>query len=241
MPFGLNLTLTAPIPLSAIIFSGNSTRMDLGSTGTSFRNQTPESETLYRVLLCDPQYKTQRANVTLSNGQLSASILPDLPLIGNFPEAAATALFFQAFLGVFGPQEEDTSHFLDPISMFIFTGEFNETDPQPPLSLPVINTNMNRALKSAAKTSLSGYYIPDGSPVPEYSLWNQTATVQYHQLVFVVSRPFFIGLLALVAVAVVILMVLLKVIDLGKVQLFNLQTLEKIYTGAFVFTTSIFT
>lgn len=172
----------------------------------------------------------------MSNSQLSANILLDLPLIGNFPEGEATTLFSTALLEVLGPQEEDPNRLINPISMLLFTREFDGVEPLRPLPLPVINNNMNRVLKSAAKAYLSRWYINSDPTLPEYSLWNQTATVQYEQLALVVSRHFFIGLLALVAVTVVTLMVLLKVIGIRKVQLFNLQTLEKIYTGTSVCT-----
>lgn len=182
------------------------------------------------VLLCDPQYKIQTASITLSRGNLSANILPASPLLGNFPDAAAAALFSQALLGTLGLDQEDLDRTLDPISMFLFTGEFNGTGPLRPFTLPVINQNMNRVLKSAAKAYLSGYNSSFASP-PSYALFNQTAAVQYQPLALVTSRPFFIGLLAMVAIAVVILMMLLKIIDTGKVQLFNLQTLEEVYAG----------
>lgn len=184
------------------------------------------------VLLCDPQYKLQRANVTLSNGKLSANVLPTLSLIGNFPEAAVGALFSQGIADALGPEEEDPDRLLSPISMLVFTGELNGTGPLRPFPLPVINDNMNQVLKPTAKAYLSGFNTSSTRPgLPSYAFWNQTATVQYQQLALFASRPFFIGLLALVAMTVIVLMVLFKVVDIGKVQLFNLQTLEKVYTG----------
>lgn len=185
------------------------------------------------VLLCDPQYKIQRANVTLSNGKLSASVLPALPLLGNFPEQTASALFSQALMNTLGNMEPDRQ--LNPVSMLLFTGEFHGSGPLHPLPLPVINDNMNRVLRSAAKTYLSGYgSLGTQDPsLPSYKPRNQTATVQYQQIALVASRPFLIALLVLVAVTVVILAMLLKVVDIGNLQLFCLQTLKKVYMGIF--------
>lgn len=116
--------------------------------------------------------------------------------------------------------------------MLLFTGGFNGTKPLHPLPLSVINNNMNKVLKSAAKAYLSGYNSSVGSTAVSYSLWNQTATVQYQQLALVGSKTFFIVLLILAVLTAIVLMVLFSVIDIGKVQLFNLQTLEKVYIGA---------
>ncbi len=183
------------------------------------------------VLLCDPQFKIQRANVTLSGGNLSAEIFPTLPLIGNFPETAANALFSQALLEALRPEEGDSEHLLSSISMLLFTGGLNGTGPLRPFPMPLINDNMNRILRSAAKAYLSGYNATSEDHVASYALWNQAAIVQYQQLSLVTSRPFFIGLLALAAVTVTVLMALTAVTDIGKIQLFNLETLQKIYTG----------
>ncbi len=207
-------------PLSAVIFSGNSTLLDLGSTGTSV-HVTPagrlNSTIPMSVLLCDPQYKIQRANVMLSSGKLSANVFPILPLIGNFPETAANALFSQALLETLGPEDEDPDRLLGSIAMLLFTGGYDGTGPLHPFPLPVINDNMNRILRSAAKAYISGYNSTYGKQVTSYALWNQTATVQYQQLALVASKSFFIGLLVLSALVVIALMVLSAVIDIGKV------------------------
>lgn len=186
------------------------------------------------VLLCDPQFKIQRANITLSSdGKLSANVLPGFPLIGNFPETAANALFSQALMDTLRPEWEDPDRLLSPISMSLFTGGLNGTGPLQPFPLPVINDNMNRVLKSAAKAYLSGFNSSEDSRALSFSLWNQTATIQSQQLALVTSRPFFIGLLTLAALIVTVSVALSTTIDIGKMQLFNLETLDKIYAGTF--------
>lgn len=157
--------------------------MDLGSTGNSI-HFTPALglETLsLNVLLCDPRYKVQRASVTLSSGKLSANTLPGLPLLGNFPEDVANELFSEALFSVVAENSLKGPP-LTPISMSLFTGELNGTGPLRPLPLNVINENMNRALKSAAKAYLIEYNSSGVFSVPGYTPWKQTATVQYPQI-----------------------------------------------------------
>lgn len=110
----------------------------------------------FSVLLCDPQYKLE-GNVPLDNGKFSVYVLPALPLIRNFPEAAVRALFS----GGTGRRHETRGRGSRPsiepeapISMLIFTKEFNRTAPLHPFPLPAINDNMNRVLRSAANAYL---------------------------------------------------------------------------------------
>ncbi len=221
-------------PLSAIIFFGNSTILDLGSTGTPIHAKSESQSNAamsLSVLLCDPQYQIQRANVTLSDGKLSANVFPTLPLIGNFPETAANALFSQALLETLGPEDQDPGRLVGSISMLLFTGGWNGTGPLHPFPLSVINDNMNRILKSAAKAYLSGYNSSLNSVSTTYALWNQTAAVQYQQLALVTSKSFFIVLLTLSVLTVAVLLALSAVIDIGGMELFNLQTLENVHIG----------
>lgn len=245
MIFPLSNPQDNPLQFSAFIFVHDNLAniYDLGSvttwinTGDSGDMVEDANTTIYfpsgfkaAVLLCDSQYTTQRAEVTLQDEQLNATLAEAPHLLGNFPDSAANSLFSQAFLNAFAPVLGD---FIGAVVANTFTtshGDGNLTL----LSLPEINQNMNKAVQSAAKAYISGYTGFGGSQlgvVPSYTSFNQTAAVQDQQISLVSSPPFVVGLWVLYAFMVLLLAALLLASNLRETQLFDLQTMETIYRG----------
>ncbi len=176
------------------------------------------------ILLCDPHYTIQRAEVVLQNGQLKTTLV-DLPLIGNFPEPAANSLFSQALLNAFSPGGKTDSPAISALKL---------GDDRASLSLPNISQNMNDFIQSAAKAYISGYTGLDGSQLglfPSYSSFNQTVISQQHQVSLISSRVFLVALWVLDVIIICILVVLLCTTSVEEMWPFSIQTMETIYRG----------
>lgn len=211
--------------LSAIATSTNITKKDIEGTNGTITFQLGHVAV---VLLCEPQYTIQRAEVTLQGGQLNATLI-ESPLLGNFPESAANSLFSRAFLNAFAPLDVGNR---PAMSTFI-----PDHGRQALLSLPEINQNMNGVIQSAAKAYISGYTGTNGSRLdilPSYTSSNQSVAVQGQKISLVSGKTFLVALWGLDAVIVLILAILLCTINAKEMRLLSLQTMETIYRGAFL-------
>lgn len=173
----------------------------------------------------------------LSNGQLTAVVLQDSPLVGNIPERAANAIFSQGLLYALEP-EARVALPINAVAMLTFmeAAKTNGHRPLRPLSLTQISENMNRIIKSAAKAYISGFKVDDTdstNPIPallpDYVWLSQSAILQYRQLSVISNSPFFLALGVLDGVIVAILAILMMTVDTADMWLFSLQTLEKVY------------
>ncbi|KAF9441209.1 hypothetical protein P691DRAFT_791888 [Macrolepiota fuliginosa MF-IS2] len=219
--------------LSPFMFIGESGKMDFKGINYSTAPRQLGAGTVAAVLLCDPLFTIEKAQVTLSNGTLDATIIPNSSLVGNFPRGAANALFFQGLLHALAPDEVRVPTYGELASLVFLRDGVNPGTNVHPLPLSDINRNMSLALQSAAKVYLSGYRIrmvgEDLDIVRDSVMFNSTATVEYQRDSLVSSEPFFIALVILDILMAIILTILVCSVRTADLQLFTLQTLEGIY------------
>ncbi|KAJ3555972.1 hypothetical protein NP233_g12084 [Leucocoprinus birnbaumii] len=197
-------------------------------------------QTDLRVLLCKTHVKIRRAKVTLHRNILQAELRPaSFPLINNFPEAAANAIF--SFSTVFALNlQAELGHRMSHTAFLVFAGPAHGApmgsngfcDGIPSISMSQINENMGRLAQVAAKIYMSGYVCKAGSPlktlINEYAYFHQNVTIQYQQAALVASKPFLVLLVVLDAFAFLMLALLLYKLPIADIRLFNLATLMEL-------------
>ncbi|KAF9441991.1 hypothetical protein P691DRAFT_765685 [Macrolepiota fuliginosa MF-IS2] len=223
----------AALALSTFLFIGDSIELNLTSIDTAVLYET-KSQSLAGILLCDPQFTTQKAQVVLSNGTLNATIILNSSLVGNFPESAANAIFSQALLFALGPVNGNIPAYGELASAVLLQSNItNPTNPPArPLPLSDINRNISLAIQSAAKAYISGYRVDNRTNIgfTSDSAWhNSTASVQYQQDSLTASKPTLIAAGALDVIIVIILAILVFSVNVADMELFSLRALEGIY------------
>lgn len=191
------------------------------------------------ALVCEPQIEVYTAEVTLNKGTLHA-VRIDHPPIGNMDSRFMLRnQFVSSLIPDLAYNFPDSIHgissntFSSVARLLLFCAEDSTCDTSfRPFPIPTINENMNRFFRSASKAFLDGY---NGTrpgvytlSVPNFNTFTTKSVGQADEMALVASRPFFISLVVILALATLLLGILCLLLNPDHLLCFNLDNISRL-------------